>query len=92
MSTLENCYDIILHNQDYTIGKIIEYILYEKFYNGQKVLTYIGFRKSHPHDDYSIIRIAFKKSTTTEIVKKLYKDVCNNMYCLFMKSFKSQLK
>ena len=59
-STISNAFDIILENEDYTIGKILEYTLYETFYNGNKTLTYCGFRKPHPHIAESIIRIAFQ--------------------------------
>ena len=59
-STIKNCYDIVLFNEDYTIGKIIEYVLHYTYYKKQGILSYVGFRKNHPHDSHSIIRIAFK--------------------------------
>ena len=58
-STISNAFDILLENEDYTIGKILEYTLYETFYNGNKTLTYCGFRKPHPHISQSVIRVAF---------------------------------
>ena len=59
-NTMKGCFDITLENEDYTIGKCIEYILHEAFYqNGD--LSYVGFLKPHPHESDSIIRIAFKK-------------------------------
>jgi DNA-directed RNA polymerase II subunit RPB3 len=67
-STVDNCYDIILENEDYTIGKALEYILYEKYYNGDKILTYCGFKKFHPHNDDSTLRVAFVKPTEKRIV------------------------
>lgn len=57
-STMSNSYDIILENEDYTIGKILEYFMYSKFYESTKELTFCGFKKFHPHDTYSIIRVA----------------------------------
>ena len=61
ISTVKNSYDIKLKNIDYTIGKVIEYMLHEKFYKSPdtKHLSYVGFIKNHPHDDYSIIRMSF---------------------------------
>lgn len=44
-STMLNCFDVILENEDYTIGKIVEYMLYSKFFEGLKTLTYCGFKK-----------------------------------------------
>ena len=57
-STLSNGFDIVLHGEDYTIGKIIEYFMFSLFYE-TGMMTYIGFMKKHPHDEYSIIRVAF---------------------------------
>jgi DNA-directed RNA polymerase subunit L len=37
-TTIDNCYDIILENEDYTIGKVLEYILYEKYYVNEKII------------------------------------------------------
>jgi len=60
-NTLANSYDILLEKEDYTLGKILEYILYTKFYEGLKTMTYCGFKKMHPHDDGSVIRVAYKE-------------------------------
>jgi DNA-directed RNA polymerase alpha subunit len=60
-NTMKNCYDIILKNEDYTIGKVIEYYLYTNFYEGKKILSYCGFKKMHPHDSDSIIRVSYKE-------------------------------
>jgi len=58
-NTMQNCFDIIIENEDYTIGKIVEFILYAKFYQDTKLLSYCGFKKMHPHDKDSIIRVAY---------------------------------
>uniref|UniRef100_A0A6C0KJF4 DNA-directed RNA polymerase RpoA/D/Rpb3-type domain-containing protein n=1 Tax=viral metagenome TaxID=1070528 RepID=A0A6C0KJF4_9ZZZZ len=62
VNTLNNCYDITLKNEDYTLGKVLEYLLHEQYYANNNILTYVGFKKFHPHDDESIIRISFKNS------------------------------
>jgi len=58
-TAMSNCVDIILQGEDYTIGKVIEYVLHEQYYKQDSTLSYVGFIKKHPHDDYSIIRIAY---------------------------------
>ena len=62
---MKNSADFILQGYDYTIGKIIEYVLHQEYYKGKEgsisPLSYVGFIKNHPHDDYSIIRFAFKE-------------------------------
>ena len=60
-TAMKNSADFILQGYDYTIGKIIEYILHEEYYKKVNLLSYVGFIKNHPHDDYSIIRFAFKE-------------------------------
>jgi len=57
-TTIPNSFDIILKGEDYTLGKVIEFILYNKHYG--ETLSYCGFRKPHPHIDESIIRLGFK--------------------------------
>ena len=65
-NTMQNCFDIILKNEDYTIGKVIEYLMYAKYYQGEETLSFCGFNKMHPHDTDSIIRLAYKKSIRPE--------------------------
>lgn len=75
---IKNSYDIIIQNIDYTLGKIIEYVIFTEYFNNQNVLTYSGFIKPHPHDDESIIRIAFKKDkdATEENVEAVLVAAC----------------
>lgn len=68
-TTMSNCYDIILDHEDYTTGKILEYILHQKFFVELKILTYCGFKKLHPHDNQSIIRVAYKDTIDVSGVK-----------------------
>ena len=60
---LENCYDITLVNEDYTIGNILNYELYTIFYTDLKIIDYVGFKKFHPHDTDSILRISLVDKT-----------------------------
>jgi DNA-directed RNA polymerase subunit L len=57
-NTLENCYDVTLINEDYTIGNILNHELYKIFYTDLKFINYVGFKKIHPHDTDSILRIS----------------------------------
>ena len=68
-NTMKNSYDIILENEDYTIGKIVEYCLLELFYESSKLLTYCGFKMLHPHDSYSIIRVAYREPIEISTIK-----------------------
>jgi DNA-directed RNA polymerase subunit L len=73
-NTMKHCYDVILENEDYTIGKVLEYFLYTKFYEGTKSLSFCGFKKMHPHDIDSIIRIAYKEDLEKQAIKQNLKE------------------
>jgi DNA-directed RNA polymerase subunit L len=81
--TVDNSYDVILENEDYTMGKVLEYILYERFYQGTKELTFCGFKKMHPHDKDSIVRIAFEAKSSKEDCRNHLKSACVDAIELF---------
>jgi DNA-directed RNA polymerase subunit L len=59
---MENSFDFILEHGDYTIGKVLEYTIYEKLFvakGGEPLVQFCGFKKMHPHDDHSIIRVSY---------------------------------
>jgi len=60
-TSIPNSFDILLKNEDYTLGKALEFALYNSHYN--KTLSFCGFRKPHPHIDECIIRLGFKNPT-----------------------------
>ncbi len=74
ISTIEFSHDIILEHFDYTEGKVLEYLLYTLHYLGDKTLSYCGFRKDHPHDLHSTLRIAFKSETEKAILKEYLRN------------------
>ena len=90
-NTMSNSYDIILENEDYTIGKVIEYILYAKFYE-TKTLTFCGFKKMHPHDAHSIIRVAYKDPIDISTIKGNLKECIDEAVQVFTKVKKEFLK
>jgi DNA-directed RNA polymerase subunit L len=72
LNTMENSYDITLENEDYTIGNLLKYILFKKFYEENKILSFCGFKKLHPHHTYSIIRLSYIEETDiTTIISNL---------------------
>lgn len=60
---LENCYDITLVNEDYTIGNMLNNELYKIFYTDLEQINYVGFKKLHPHDADSLLRISLVDAT-----------------------------
>ena len=90
-NTMSNSYDIILENEDYTIGKVLEYFLYTKFYE-TKILTYCGFKKMHPHDNESIIRVAYKDAIDISTIKGHLKECIDESIQVFSRVKKEFLK
>lgn len=90
-STIPNCYDIKLENEDYTIGKVIEYFMLSSFYE-KGVLTYCGFKMLHPHDTYSLIRLAYKEQIVIDSIKNDLKTCVEYSINTFTKIRKEFLK
>jgi hypothetical protein len=75
LSTMPDCFDVKLTGSytygshsikmkgDFSIGKIIEFILFTQI----ESITFVTFFKLHPHDDYGVLRIAFKDATPESI-------------------------
>ena len=61
-STIPNSYDMRLDGVGYTVGKMLESELHNGPYRQDEILSYVGFRKAHPHDSDSVIRIGFADS------------------------------
>ena len=90
-STTSNCYDIILENEDYTLGKVIEYFLLSKFYE-RGILSFCGFKMLHPHDPYSLIRVAYKEPVEVAYIKGNLKECVYHSLDVFKKIRKEFLK
>ena len=82
-TTMDNCFDVLLENEDFTMGKAIEYILYEKYYEGDKTLDFCGFKKFHPHDVKSTVRIAFHENSDKTIAKQYVRTAANELQEIF---------
>ena len=95
LNTMENSFDVILENEDYTIGKVLEYMLYKTYFEETKEMTFCGFKKMHPHDNHSIIRVAYTNSVSKSNVKQNLKACIAavvQVYQRINKSFVSLVK
>jgi len=82
--TMENTYDVVLVNEDYTVGNILNYEIYDIYYNDLKKVSYVGFKKMHPHDSDSVLRIAIVepnlgKEYVKQMLKTIFKQVLDNL-------------
>jgi DNA-directed RNA polymerase subunit L len=75
-TNIPHSYDIVLHGEDYTLGKILEYYTYEQYYEKQKTLSFVGFRKEHPSDTKSILRLSFNENMPKEEIIRIISNVC----------------
>jgi len=87
-TTLENGYDIKLIDEDYTLGKAIEFVLYNDHYDkfspmSDKSLTFCGFKKPHPHINESIIRLGFVNNVDKIIVVNVLTNACKKLEAVF---------
>lgn len=74
-------FDIIVEDDDYTLGKMLEYALHQKFYRESMVFDFVGFRKEHPHDKNSKLRVSFaNNSTNKEDVYRFLSESCEYLY------------
>jgi DNA-directed RNA polymerase alpha subunit len=90
-NTMVNCFDVILENEDYTIGKVLEYFLYTKYYE-TNMLTFCGFKKMHPHDTYSIIRVAYSEAVEISTIKGHLQECNTESINIFKRIRKEFLK
>jgi DNA-directed RNA polymerase subunit L len=84
-TTLKNGFDVTLANEDYTLGKVIEFYLYQQNFIVDKTLSFCGFRKMHPHDNDSIIRVAFHNEIDPVGVSGYIQTATDNAITVFKK-------
>lgn len=86
-STMENCFDFVLEHNDYTIGKVLEYYLYDTGFmakDGKPIISFCGFKKMHPHDEHSIIRVSYsEKNAEKSWLKNDLKEACEEAAAVF---------
>lgn len=67
-STIPNEFMIKLLDEDYTLCNPLVYYLYQKHFIDDKSITFVGFRKPHPHNNLGEIRMAFAEPTDASTV------------------------
>ena len=74
-TTLPNSKDV-LSPIDYSIGKLLEYFIYQMYYESSKEIVYVNFFKDHPHNTDSILRIAIKPESEMTL-EVMIPNVCD---------------
>ena len=76
--TIEPSSDITIPHDNYTMGKLLENTLYMLYYEQEKKLSFVAYKKPHPHVDYGTIRVIFRNENDTsdvEIYKMLFSSI-----------------
>jgi DNA-directed RNA polymerase alpha subunit len=88
-TTISNCYDIILDDEDYTIGKLYEFMLYDTYFIKDPILSFCGFSKLHPHDTSCIVRIAYNFQVEKSTIRMHVKEASDAIIKIFSDIHKS---
>lgn len=86
--TMKHSYDVVLENEDYTLGKMLEYVMYEDYYVKDQTLSYCAFKKFHPHNTESILRFAFHNKMTKDDLKHMLRLSCMKIQELFVNVYR----
>ena len=78
-----------LQNEDFTITKIIEYVLYSTHFEGDKLLDYCASSRQHPHIPLSLIKLHFTKDVDEELISQLINSACESAIPVFQYIYKT---
>lgn len=90
LTTMKHAFCINLIGEDYTLGKVIEYLLFSNYYNkADGIVSFCGFKKPHPHSLDSFIIVAFKEATELSKVQEHVSKVVTECISIFKSLFES---
>jgi DNA-directed RNA polymerase subunit L len=90
LTTMKNAFCINLIGEDYTLGKVIEFLIFSNYYdkpNGS--VSFCGFKKPHPHALDSFILVAFKEETDLSKVQEYISKIVLECVSIFKSLFES---
>lgn len=76
-TTMDYCFDVKIRQNDYTLGQMLVYFMYNQLFD--ETISFIGFKKMHPHDEECVLRIAYKKTADKDLVKKHLGQGCGDI-------------
>ena len=90
LTTMKNAFCIHLIGEDYTLGKVVEFLLFSNYYDKPDgTLSFCGFKKPHPHALDSFILLAFKEETELSKVQECVSKVVAECISIFKSLFES---
>ena len=85
---MNHSFDVILENEDYTLGKALEYYMYEYYYVKEHKLSFCAFKKLHPHDSSSRLRLAYAAAVTESNIQHDLKTACRELIEVYAEIYK----
>ena len=88
--SISNSYNLKLDDEDTTIGSIIQEKLYKAHYIEDKTISFIAFKKSHPHDSFSVLKLAFIMEVDNNYIRQIIRAAlseCMDLYNKIKKLF-----
>lgn len=90
LTTMKNAFRINLMGEDYTLGKVVEFLLFSNYYDKPDgIVSFCGFKKPHPHALDSFILLAFKEETEFSKVQECVSKVVSECISIFKSLFES---
>ena len=90
LTTMKHAFCINLIGEDYTLGKVVEYLIFSNYYNkADGIVSFCGFKKPHPHSLDSFIIVAFKEATELSKVQEHVSKVVTECISIFKSLFES---
>ena len=84
ISTLPNAFDVKVKDEDYTLGKVLADFLYANSVERTKRLSYLGFIKEHPHDNFIKYTMSFgMEQVEMSAVEQVIVEAVNDAIRLF---------
>jgi DNA-directed RNA polymerase subunit L len=89
-TTMKNSFRVNLIGEDYTLGKVIEYMIFSNYYNiSGGIVSFCGFKKPHPHALDSFIIVSFKDEIELSIVQEHVSKVILESISIYKSLFES---
>ena len=89
-TTMKNSFRINFIGEDYTLGKVIEYMIFSNYYNiSGGIVSFCGFKKPHPHALDSFIIVSFKDEIELSIVQEHVSKVILESISIYKSLFES---
>ena len=74
-STIKNGYDVQLKGEDYTIGMLLQHLLFVNYYEGAQTMTFCAAKKLHPHDPFIVVKVGYKEEASRGRLVENMKEV-----------------